>query len=416
MDYNACTLTNGLRIIHLPSQSQVMYCGYAIKAGTRDELPGEEGLAHFCEHTTFKGTQRRRAWHVLNCLDSVGGELNAFTTKMETVYHAALPCAHTVKAVDLLTDIVFHSTYPQNEIDKEVEVICDEIEMYNDTPSDLVFDEFENLIFSHHPLGHSILGEAAHLRQYTTADALRFTSRLYIPANAVFFAYGDIDFRRVVRMLCRAHGASVAANQDVIQSAPNGVKLNATDLPEYSPVNRVKEMDTHLAHVMTGIRTSATTDNRRFALYLLNNILGGTGMNTRLNLSLRERHALVYTVESMTVNYIDTGLWGVYFGCDHKNIDRCMRLVSRELDRLASCPITDSQLRAAKKQAKGQITVAGDSHENFAIDFAKEYLHYGRMKDVAAVCRAVDAVTADEMQQVARELFAPDRLTTMIIK
>ena len=201
MKYNTYTLDNGLRIIHLPSDSQVVYCGYQINAGTRDELPGEEGLAHFCEHVTFKGTERRKAWHILNCLESVGGDLNAYTNKEGTVYYAAILKEHIARAVDLLSDIVFHSTYPQQEIDKEVEVICDEIESYNDSPAELIYDEFENILFKGHPLGHNILGTAEQVRQFTTEDALRFTRKLYRPDNAIFFAYGDIDFKKLVKLL-----------------------------------------------------------------------------------------------------------------------------------------------------------------------------------------------------------------------
>ena len=199
MRYNTHTLENGLRIIHLLSDSQVVYCGYQVAAGTRDELPEEEGLAHFCEHMTFKGTERRNALQVINALEQLGGDLNAFTNKEDTTFYAAIQKEHINKAVDLLTDIVFHSTYPQHEIDKEVEVICDEIESYNDSPAELIYDEFENILFEGHPLGHNILGKAEQLRTYTTEDALRFTRRYYRPDNAIFFAYGDVDFERLVK-------------------------------------------------------------------------------------------------------------------------------------------------------------------------------------------------------------------------
>ena len=201
MKYNTYTLDNGLRIIHLPSDSKVVYCGYQINAGTRNEEPGEEGLAHFCEHVTFKGTERRKAWHILNSLESVGGDLNAYTNKEGTVYYSAILKEHIARAVDLLTDIVFHSVYPQAEIDKEVEVICDEIESYNDSPAELIYDEFENIIFKGSPLGHNILGTAEQVRSFKTEDALRFTRKLYRPDNAIFFAYGDIDFKKLLRLL-----------------------------------------------------------------------------------------------------------------------------------------------------------------------------------------------------------------------
>ena len=220
MKYNTATLDNGLRAIHCPSASPVVYCGYEVCAGTRDEKEGEEGMAHFCEHTTFKGTRHRSAMQILNRLESVGGDLNAFTNKEDTVYYSAILKNHFPRAVDLLTDIVFGSTYPQAEIDKEVEVICDEIESYNDSPAELIFDDFENAIFAGHPLGHNILGSADTLRTYTTADALRFTQRYYRPENTVFFVYGDVDFKSVVRQLKRATSAFPAA-QPLIDVTPS---------------------------------------------------------------------------------------------------------------------------------------------------------------------------------------------------
>ena len=415
MNYNTHTLPDGLRIIHLPSTSPVVYCGYAVAAGTRDEEPGREGMAHFCEHLTFKGTKRRRAWHILNYLESVGGDLNAFTTKEDTVYHAAVLKDNIGRAVDLLTDIVFHSTYPQTEIDKEVEVICDEIESYNDSPSELIYDLFENAIYQGHPLGHNILGRAEMLRSYTTADAMGFTRRLYRPQNAVFFAYGDVDFNRLTRLLEKAHAGEPAA-----EAFTEGVyKRKAgerTPLPQYIPQQTEHAMDTHLAHVMLGTRAYDIHSPRRTALYLLNNILGGPGMNARLNLSLRERNALVYTVESSMVSYSDTGLWAIYFGCDPKNVQRCLHLVRRELDRMMTEPLAETQLRAAKKQIRGQIGIACDSREQFALDFAKGFLHYGWLKDVTELCRNIDALTTADLQSVAQEIFAESSMTQLVIK
>lgn len=407
--YNTHIMPSGLRVIHLPSASPVVYCGYAIDAGTRDEQPGEEGMAHFCEHMTFKGTTHRKAWHILNSLDTVGGDLNAFTGKEDTVYHAAVLKEHMARAVDLLTDIVFHSTYPQNEIDKEVEVICEEIESYNDSPAELIYDEFENTVFSGHPLGHNILGCADTLHTYTSADALRFTHRLYRPDNAIFFAYGDIDFARLVRQLARAgHDAAPA-------SAPLPY-TRSIPLPAYHATHEERLMDTHLAHVMTGNRAYDIHDPRRMALYLLNNILGGPAMTARLNLSLRERNALVYTVESSMATYSDTGVWAVYFGCDPRNVEKCRRLVRRELDKFMNTPLSDTRMAAAKKQIKGQIGIACDSRENFAIDFAKSFLHYGWEKNIDTLFRNIDAVTPEMMQQVARETFDRDSMTTVMIR
>ncbi len=425
MNYNTYTLANGLRIIHLPSAQPVVYCGYAVGAGTRDEELGrEEGMAHFCEHITFKGTERLSSMQILGHLESVGGDLNAFTNKEETVYHAAVLKENIDRAVDLLTDIVFHSTYPQAEIDKEVEVIVDEIESYNDSPSELVYDLFENAVFGGHPLGHNILGTAEKLRRYTTADALRFTRRYYRPENSVFFAYGDVDFRKLVRQLERANANVAAVSLPQQQQAlcdesagcGGGNDTATAVLPPYVAQHIEHHMDTHLAHVMLGTRAYDVHDERRIALYLLNNILGGPGMTARLNVSLRERNALVYTVESMAQSYSDTGLWAVYFGCDPKNVKRCLRLIRRELDKVMQRPLSDAQLRAAKRQIRGQIGIACDSRESFALDFAKSYLHYGWKKDVTALCERIDALTAADLQRVAQDLFAEERLTMLVIK
>ena len=448
MKYNTYTLDNGLRIIHLPSDSQVVYCGYQINAGTRDELPGEEGLAHFCEHVTFKGTERRKAWHILNCLESVGGDLNAYTNKEGTVYYSAILKEHIARAVDLLSDIVFHSVYPQAEIDKEVEVICDEIESYNDSPAELIYDEFENILFKGSPLGHNILGTAEQVRSFTTEDALRFTRKLYRPDNAIFFAYGDIDFKKLVKLVGRAladddsgklaeedchadfadgadfsGGTGFAGDENSITTEKSVSSVKSVGPKNYPSVGEeiagqtiVMQKNTHQAHVMIGTRAYDVNDDRRMPLYLLNNMLGGPGMNAKLNLALREHNGLVYTVESTMVSYGDTGTWSIYFGCDEHDVKRCLRLVRKELDKLMEKPLSKAQLRAAKKQIKGQIGVACDNRENFALDFGKSFLHYGWEKNVDRLYEQVDAITAQQMQQVARELFDEQRLTTLIFK
>ncbi len=435
MKYNTHTLPNGLRIIHLPSESKVVYCGYQINAGTRDESKGEEGLAHFCEHVTFKGTERRKAWHILNCLESVGGELNAYTNKEGTVYYAAILKEHINRAVDLLTDMVFHSTYPQQEINKEVEVICDEIESYNDSPSELIYDEFENILFQGTPLGHNILGTAEQVRQFATDDALRFTRKHYRPENAVFFAYGDIDFKRLTKRLSEegrvkseeSKGSEEGRVKSEESTGSEELRIKSEEsncseesLPSYARSFEgktiVMQKDTHQAHVMLGTTAYSVHDERRMPLYLLNNILGGPGMNAKLNLALREKNGLVYTVESTMVAYGDTGVWSIYFGCDEKDVKHCLRLVRKELDKLMDKPLSDSQLRAAKKQIKGQIGVACDNRESFALDMGKSYLHYGWEKDVDNLYRQIDEITAEQMQDVARELFDKERITTLIFK
>ncbi len=432
MKYNTYILDNGLRIIHLPSDSKVVYCGYQINAGTRNEEPGEEGLAHFCEHVTFKGTERRKAWHILNCLESVGGDLNAYTNKEGTVYYSAILKEHIARAVDLLTDIVFHSVYPQAEIDKEVEVICDEIESYNDSPAELIYDEFENIIFKGSPLGHNILGTAEQVRSFKTEDALRFTRKLYRPDNAIFFAYGDIDFNKLVRLLKKSFLSEerrVKSEEttfgDRRESQFNSLEAQAQFNIQHSTFNTqhsfegqtiVMQKNTHQAHVMIGTLAYDVNDSRRMPLYLLNNMLGGPGMNAKLNLALREHNGLVYTVESTMVAYGDTGIWSIYFGCDEHDVKRCLRLVRKELDKFMQKPLSEAQLKAAKKQIKGQVGVACDNRENFALDFGKSFLHYGWEKNVDRLYEQVDEITAEQIQAVAQELFDKDRLTTLIFR
>ena len=366
MQYNEYTLPNGLRIIHEPTLSKVSYCGFAIDAGTRDEAENEQGMAHFVEHLIFKGTEKRKAWHILNRMENVGGDLNAYTNKEETVVYAAFLTEHLERALELLGDIVFHSTFPQHEIEKETEVIIDEIQSYEDNPSELIFDDFEDMIFRNHPLGRNILGKPDLLRSFRTEDVLSFTRRFYQPGNMVFFVQGQYDFKKIVR-LAEKHLADVPAVTVDNQRVPP---------PLYVPERLVVSKDTHQAHVMIGSRGYNAYDDKRTALYLLNNILGGPGMNSKLNVSLRERRGLVYNVESNLTSYTDTGAFCIYFGTDIEDMDTCLKLTYKELKRMRDVKMTSSQLAAAKKQLIGQIGVASDNFENNALGMAKTYLHY----------------------------------------
>ena len=407
MSYHTSVLPNGLRIIQAPSPTEVAYCGFAVDAGTRDERPEEQGMAHFVEHLIFKGTHKRKAWHILNRMENVGGDLNAYTNKEETVVYCAFLKEHFLRAADLLTDIVFHSVFPSREIEKEVEVIVDEIQSYEDSPAELIFDDFEELIFPEHPLGRNILGKPETLRQFGTADALRFVNRYYTPENMVFFVQGDIDFKRVVRTLEKLTSDVPSATAErVARIAPQ----------PYRPVRSVVTKDTHQAHVMIGGRGYSAYDDRRTGLYLLNNILGGPGMNSRLNVSLREKRGLVYNVESNLTAYTDTGTFCIYFGCYTEDVDRCIDLVHKELKKLCERPLADAQLRAAKKQIMGQIGVAGDNFENNALDMAKCFLHYHRYDAKKEVFGRIDALTPGRLWEISNEMFAEDYLSTLIYR
>ncbi len=407
MSYSTFTLPNGLKIIHAPSPTNVAYCGFAVDAGTRDELPHEQGMAHFVEHLIFKGTEKRKAWHILNRMENVGGDLNAYTNKEETVIYSAFLKEHFSRAAELLTDIVFHSTFPESEIEKEVEVIIDEIQSYEDSPAELIFDDFEELIFPHHPLGKNILGNPDLLRKFTSEDALRFVHRHYRLDKMVFFALGDLSFAKIIHTLEKLTAdIALSTTDDTPRIAPEA----------YHPQNLTLHKDTHQAHVMIGGRGYHAYDERRTGLYLLNNILGGPGMNSRLNVSLRERKGLVYTVESNLTSYTDTGTFCIYFGCDPQDTDKCISLVHKELKKLRDKALTDLQLAAAKKQIIGQIGVASDNFENNALNMGKCFLHYQKYEDNEEVFKRIDKLTSSKLLDIANEVFAEDYLSTLIYR
>ena len=406
MQYNIHTLSNGLRIIHEPSSSKVAYCGFAVDAGTRDEAENEQGMAHFVEHLIFKGTRKRKAWHILNRMENVGGDLNAYTNKEETVIYSAFLTEHFGRALELLADIVFHSTFPQNEIEKETEVIIDEIQSYEDTPSELIFDDFEDMIFRNHPLGRNILGRPDLLKKFRSEDAMAFTSRFYQPSNMVFFVLGDFNFQKIVRQV-----------EKLLVDLPLVTVENQRTIPPlYVPEQLVVHKETHQAHVMIGSRGYNAYDDKRTALYLLINILGGPGMNSRLNVSLRERRGLVYTVESNLTSYTDTGAFCIYFGTDPEDVDTCLKLTYKELKRMRDVKMTSSQLMAAKKQLIGQIGVASDNNENNALGMAKTFLHYNKYESSESVFRRIEALTAEGLLEVANEMFAEEYLSTLIYR
>lgn len=395
-------LGNGMRLVCASSPTDTIYCGIAVGSGTRHELESESGIAHFTEHLTFKGTQRRSSRQIITRIESVGGDLNAFTGKEETVYYCACHRQHLSRALDLLFDIVYRSTYPQSEIDKEVEVVIDEIESYNDSPSELIYDDFEAQLFHGHPLGRNILGDEQRLRQYTHDDILAYAQRQYRPERSVLFVYGNISESQILR-----HIPTISMPHD------------ATPHPTIPPANTIApgtytyDKGTHQSHVMIGARSFGGNDPRHLALYLANNILGGPGLSSRLSLALREKSALVYTVESTLTTYTDTGVWAVYYGCDHHDVKRCQRLVERELHRLIDSPLSPRTLDAAKRQLTGQIALSYDNPESVAIGMGKRMLHYNRTLSLQTLIERINAITPEQVLEAARQVFNPERLTIL---
>ncbi|HLP05588.1 MAG TPA: pitrilysin family protein [Paludibacter sp.] len=403
MAYQTHTLSNGLRIIHWPDKSAVSYCGIVVNAGSRDESEEEQGMAHFVEHMLFKGTAKRRSGHIINRLEHVGGELNAFTSKEETVVYAAVLNEYFERAMELVSDIVFHSVFPKKEIDKEVVIILDEIQSYNDSPSELIFDDFEEMLFAHHPIGHNILGRAEILERLTTSDAKRFVDTHYRPEEMVFFVVGDIDFRQLVRW-----------GEKYLMVPANEILKPERTRPVISmPVNQVVERNTHQVHCMVGNLAYDLYHPDRMGMYLLNNILGGPGMNSLLNLSLREKHGLVYNVESNYQPFTDTGLWSVYFGCDAENARRCEQLVYAGLQKLRNQRIPDTALKKYKLQLMGQLAISSENKENLALMVGKSFLRHGQMEDIDRVKGKIEAINAAKLQEIANEVFDLEKLSVL---
>lgn len=401
--YQSHTLKNGLRIVHLPLASHVSYCGFIVNTGTRDEQTEEFGMAHFVEHMLFKGTEKRRSHHIINRMEAVGGEINAYTNKEETVIYSIFLEEYFERAFELLTDLTFHSVFPEQEIEKEIDVILDEINSYEDSPSELIYDEFENLIYKGSQLGHNILGEPDLLPKFNSKIAQQFTGKHYRPDNMVFFSTGKTDFRKIVKL-------SEKYLSDIRVSSEKSERMKPL------PTEKVEislQKDTTQSHVLIGGQCYDMHNPKRISLHLLNNILGGPGMNSRLNISIREKKGYVYNVESNTTLYTDTGLFAIYFGCDKRNTEKCIKLIQKELDLLKNTSLTGLQLSAAKKQLTGQIAVSSDNHENLALALGKSYLNYNHFNSIEETIQKIDKIASSDILDIANEIFAEQNLSML---
>lgn len=404
--YSTHILSNGLRVIFKPDNCAVTYCGIVINTGSRDEADNEQGMAHFIEHMLFKGTSKRRSGHIINRLEHVGGELNAFTSKEETVVFATVLNEYTERAIELLADITLHSVFPQKEIDKEVVIIIDEIQSYNDSPSELIYDDFEELLFQGHNLAHNILGSPQILEKLTTEKSVDFTHRNYLPTEMVLFVSGNLNWEQLKRWAKKHLETTNSQTEKQVRIAPGA----------YTPARKTIEKNTHQVHFMLGNIAYNLYNPKRMGLYLLNNILGGPGMNSLLNLSLREKHGLVYNVESSFQPFTDTGMWTIYFGCDPDNAARCEQLVYNELERLRTQKISESALKKYKLQLMGQMAIASENKENLALSLGKSFLRYGKVDELEKVREMIHAISAEQLQEIAQEIFDPTKFSTLIYK
>lgn len=390
------TLENGLRVIHRQFPSEISYCGIAINTGSRDEYPDEYGMAHFVEHMLFKGTKRRRAHHISNRMENVGGDLNAYTTKEETFIYSTFLKEYFPRAVELLSDIIFNSEFPQIQIEREREVVLDEIDSYDDNPSELIYDDFENLMFSGHDIGHYILGEPHTLNSFNSDNINSFVKRQYQTSEMVFFSFGKTPFSKVLKLTEKFFN---------IKQQPIEAKKRITPIIS-TPVTSIIEKSTTQTHVVLGWNKYNMFHPDRYVVYLLNSILGGGSLNSRLSRSLREKNGLVYNIESNISLYSDTGFYSIYFACDPKNRDKCLRLIKKELKNIMEKELTPMQLTAAKRQWKGQLGISAEMNENNALSMAKNYLHHKRFIDLEDVFSKVDAISSQHIKNVANELFS----------
>ncbi len=406
MDFEIHSLNNGIRVVHKRVNSPVAYCCIMVNAGTRDELEHEHGMAHFIEHVIFKGTKKRRAYHIMSRLEDVGGELNAYTTKEETVVHATFLKDDYSRAFELLSDIVFRSTFPEKEIIKEKDIIIDEINSYKDNPSELIYDDFEDLIYEGHPFGRNILGTKRHLKKFNRKHISEFIARNYNTDQMIFCSVGDIPFSRVKKL----------AERNLGWISGNYRKTPRTSISLYHPKSKSINKSTYQTHCILGTVAYDLHNPKRIAMHLLNNILGGPGSNSRLNLALREKHGYAYNTESMYTPYTDTGLFTIYFGTDKDNLDKAYKLVLKELEKIREQRLGVMQLFKAKRQLIGQMAIATESNESIMLSAAKSYLVYEQPDDLSTVITQIENISAADIMEVANEILAPNLLSTLIYR
>ena len=405
-EYLTYTFPNGIRLIHQETNSPVGHLGIIINTGSRDELPDEHGIAHFIEHCIFKGTKKRKAYHILSRMEDVGGELNAYTTKEETALYATFLSSYYSRAAELLSDILFNSVFPDKELKLEREVVVEEINSYNDTPSELIFDEFDELVFDGHPIARSILGTYESVRSFGRENIFRFIARNYHTDQMVISSVGNISFKKLKFLLERYFGTAPL-------SPGAGSRVRFAD---YLPANREIVKDTFQTHCMIGNIAYDSADPKRIVMILLNNLLGGQGMNSRLNLALRERKGLAYNVESSYTSFSDTGLFSVYFGTDNDNFDKALQIVFKELDFLRKTRLGTLQLTRAKKQLEGQLAIATENREDLMLTIGKSYLFYNRVDPMPLVFEKIEGVTSAQILEVANEILDPARMSRLIYR
>ena len=399
--YNLHELRNGIRIIHRYSSSPVSHCGITINVGSRDESESENGIAHFIEHSIFKGTYKRKAFQILNRIDGVGGELNAFTTKEETCIYGCFLDSYGERFLELLSDIVFNSTFPEKEIAKEKVVVIDEINSYQDTPSELIYDEFEKQLFGNHPLGRLILGTPDNVNSFTSEGIKAFIDKNYSTDQMVISIVSSIDCDKWFRLAEKYFG--IYEKKTNKKQREKAVMLPA--------ITNIYDRDTYQSHAVIGTTAYGYKDEKKAAFSLLNNMLGGYAMNSYLNMHIREKYGFTYTIESNYVAYSDVGVFSIYAGTDKKYMDKTLRLINKELEKFTQNPLAEKTLQKFKQQMKGQLAITCDSNQNEMLSIGKMLLNFGKVDTLQDTYKTIDEISSKEILEVAQEIFIPQNLS-----
>jgi len=402
--YELHTLSNGIRLIHKNSSGLVGHFGIIINTGSRDEDDDEQGMAHLIEHSIFKGTHKRKAYHILSRLEDVGGEMNAYTTKEETCIHASFLTNYYERTIELISDIVFNATFPETELAKEKEIVIDEINSYRDNPSELIYDEFEEQIFKDNSLGRSILGTKESLKRFTVKDIKKFLEKKYNTNEIVLSSVGNISFKKLVKLVEHYFGYLPTNNRN----------FKRQQFQNYNPTIKEQKKNTYQAHCIIGSAAYDYSHEDRLGLYLLNNLLGGPGMNSRLNLSLRERKGYTYNIESNYTPYSDTGVFNIYFGTDFNNLEKSIHLIHKELKELMEKKLGTLQLSKAKKQLIGQQAISAENLEGYMLAIGKSLLIFNYVETIEQINLKIEALSASKILEIANEIFHKDKQSILI--
>ena len=404
MQLNTHTFKNGIRIIHYQISSKIAHCGLLINTGSSDEEISEHGMAHFIEHLVFKGTKKRKAYHIINRLEVVGGEINAYTGKEETCIYSSFMKEDFERSLELISDMAFNSVFPEKEVSREKDIIIDEIKSYRDNPSEQIFDDFEELVFKGDPIGRNILGTPPKIKRFTRENIIEFMSRNYCTDQMVFTSVGDLDFQKVLK-LAEKHLGNIPENRRY--------KTRSAAF-DYQRISKTVRKRTYQAHCIIGNRAFDLNDNRRMIMVLLNNILGGPGMSARLNIALREKSGCAYNVESHFTPYSSTGVFAVYFGTDKEKLSKCRHLAHLEFARLRDIPLTQVQLKRMKRQLTGQLTISWENMENLMLAIGKSYMLFGRVDSMEEIYQKIEQITSEQLQEVANIILHPDQLSELV--